>query len=279
MRCRFTVVPGVLVLALTHLPPTARAVDTLEQLDANQGAVEAAAGWEGLGRQRRDRRLAAEVMASWGTNGSVSLFAGSTLTVQEDGTDPQAGLFIGGYRTLLDTAHLDVDALLDVSGSGPGLGNVKVLPLLEINLDLMPDGALLGLYTRWSLPVSTTPLAPGQDPFFTRPEGFVTNAAGSEQDASTVPALSAGASVTVGTYWTLAPGHQLLAELDLGTTLLSPEPAVLLDIGGLALGYNLLIDDSLESINQVYMDIPAPGERPALGIQVGFIMLVPVKPI
>jgi hypothetical protein len=41
------------------------------------------------------------------------------------------------------------------------------------------------------------------------------------------------------------------------------------------LGYNLTLNDSLELINQVFIDLPQAGQGVAVGITLGFIASLP----
>ncbi len=70
---------------------------------------------------------------------------------------------------------------------------------------------------------------------------------------------------TLGAYVTVADGHQLLFE-----TL--TEAADVIGGGGVAVGYNLAVGDSMEIINQVYVDVPEPGERLSFSITTGVIV-------
>ncbi len=81
---------------------------------------------------------------------------------------------------------------------------------------------------------------------------------------------------TLGSYWAIADGHQLLLEADasLASNPAEGEPAS--DFGGLALGYNLVVNEAIELINQVVVDLPVRGtDSVAAGFSVGFIATIP----
>jgi hypothetical protein len=68
------------------------------------------------------------------------------------------------------------------------------------------------------------------------------------------------------------PNHQLLLENDMGINHNGETTAV---IDGVALGYNVCVNDTIELINQVYLDIPQQREQIAIGVMVGMIATLP----
>ncbi len=46
-------------------------------------------------------------------------------------------------------------------------------------------------------------------------------------------------------------------------------------MGGLALGYNVTLSESIELINQLYLDIPQRDDPVAVGLMIGFIATLP----
>jgi hypothetical protein len=65
---------------------------------------------------------------------------------------------------------------------------------------------------------------------------------------------------------------QLLLEHDITTDPETHEDQRAVSIGGLALGYNVLVDGpALELINQLYLDIPQDGEDLTFAITTGFV--------
>ena len=47
------------------------------------------------------------------------------------------------------------------------------------------------------------------------------------------------------------------------------------DIGGLAFGYNIVLNERIELINQLYVDIPQRNESAAWSLMFGFIATLP----
>ena len=79
-------------------------------------------------------------------------------------------------------------------------------------------------------------------------------------------------AVTSGIYYQICECHQLLLEYDM-TLLNNPgKDEEILNIGGMALGYNLTISEKVELINQLYYDIPQNDEDHSFGISVGTII-------
>ena len=264
-----------------------RAADTLEPWAAGDSDVESYIGVSGLGHGSPPGPLVSEVVVGRGLTDRVSGYVGSTLATPVGSVSPESGLYAGIFGALLDSDHVDLDLLLDVTVHGPGLGHVTLLPMLQVNLDLLPDLALLGLYADVALPATThairhhdgrlapaLAIPPRHDrPFLSRPTEYqgLATAAGLPH----LGVLSLLASAKVGAYWMVRPGHQLLAELDLAAPLHCSEGCRPLDVGGLTLGYNVEVSETMESINQVTLDVPQEGERPTAAVTTGIILSLP----
>ena len=75
----------------------------------------------------------------------------------------------------------------------------------------------------------------------------------------------------IGAYVTFADVHQVLVQYD-AVVPVDPKPEDRdLEVGGMRLGYNLTVDESLELIHEVSLDIPQADEELGVGFSVGFI--------
>jgi len=95
--------------------------------------------------------------------------------------------------------------------------------------------------------------------------------AGSEPDGRR-GAVQLALEATLGAFTTLNERHQLLLEVD-GAYRPAPGPSELrLQLGGAAVGYNLVLSESIELINQVFIDLPQSASEPiAVGVMLGFV--------
>jgi hypothetical protein len=235
---------------------SARAADTVETWDVGATDVDFYLGFDGIGRARYERSVYGDMMLGYGLVDRLSAYVGTTLSGIELFSDGSADLYVGIFGTPLDTDHFDLDFFLDVGAGGPEFSAFTVTPAIEVNVDIEPDRALLGMYGCVGVPL------------FGRPT----------EDDPTEHVFVADVVTTVGTYLTILEHHQLLLEYDMlfRTRLAEGEDTV--EVGGVALGYNVVAHDAIELINQVYLDIPRSGEPVAVGFMVGFIATLPSAP-
>jgi hypothetical protein len=250
-----------LLLAAACLPGTATtavAADTLETWDAGSGNIDFYLSLDGMGRSLPEQGVAGEMLLGWGVADRLSTYLAVSLAADGALADGDAGLGVGLFGTPVDTDHLDLDLVLDLSAGGAGLRELSLGPALELNLDATPDQASWGAYVRAGLAI--TGRAAGDD-------GTAKMAAGSGRLVDRV--------LTVGAYRSLGPRRQLLLEYDLTWY---DEPAAgtpAVDRGGLALGFNQMLGDSLELVTQGRWDVPQGGESGGVGFTVGFIAGLP----
>jgi len=113
----------------------------------------------------------------------------------------------------------------------------------ELNLDLAPDLSLWGVYLR----------------------GCVHLGGG----------LHVGVETTLGTYVTLSERHQLLLEADAEFVLHAGDRQGGVQIGGIALGYNIVVHEAVELITEIFLDIQQPGGSFSTGVMLGLILTLP----
>jgi hypothetical protein len=212
-------------------------------------------GFDGMGPECVACTISSDIMLGYGLVDRFSLYAGATLQGNELFGDGQAAISLGVFGTPVDTDHFDLDLFLETSVGGSGLSELQVTPSLEINLDVLSDRRSWGAYFRAGIPV------------FHR---------AGESDASNVAADTTAFSVVLnpGIYATIAERHQLLLEYDMTFHQRSADEHFV-DVGGVAIGYNAQLHDSIELISQVYFDIPQHGESIAFGVMLGFIATLP----
>jgi hypothetical protein len=127
-------------------------------------------------------------------------------------------------------------------------------PGFELNLDADPDMLSWGGYLRGSLDLSNRRADP--------------DGGGG--------GLAWGLDATLGAYWMVREGHQLLLELDAAVALNPAAGERTMELGGLALGYNVGVHEAIELVTQVWFDLPQTPDEPfAAAVTAGFIATLP----
>lgn len=247
------------LLGLVVQATSARAADTIETWDEGATDVELYLGYEGLGlRQPSARAALGELVAGYGLMERFSAFLGATLQGNGVLAEGQGSFRFGLFGTPVDTRHVDLDLIFSVETGGPGISSLALTPGFELNFDLHPDMRSWGLYVRGGA----------------RLFGVATG----EPDPSGGAAPSDfryALLLTLGTYVRIARRHQILLESGIS---FRPEPCEgerRVEVGGLALGYNVTLHERVELINQVFVDIAQPGEKAAVGLMSGLIVSLP----
>ena len=256
---RHLVIAVLATAALLLTGGEARAVDTLETFEVGATDLDFYQGFDGIGRQKGERSVFGELMLGYGLVDGLSAYLGASLEGNDQLARGAASLYLGIYGTPLDTDHVDLDVLMDVSSGGEGFRELQITPGMELNFDLVPDLALWGIFMRAGLPLHSRETAPA--------------AGGAEARHELVVPLE----VSLGTYFTPREGHQLLLEAD---AVFHADPAAgeeAVDVGGVALGYNACLsrDCAIELVNQVYLDVPQGAEPLAMGVMTGFVATLP----
>jgi len=89
------------------------------------------------------------------------------------------------------------------------------------------------------------------------------------------PPIKAASSCSFNRISLSFPGQQLLLEYDMTfSPQASPEEKAI-DVGGLALGYNVSLHKRIELITEVFFDIPQQDEAFAVRLLIGFIATLP----
>lgn len=233
---------------------SARAADTVEPWDAGAFDVDLYLAFDGLGPGAPDRTYSSDVMVGYGLLPKLSIYLGTQLEADRDLAGVPPAVYLGAFGSALQTNHVDLDLFLDLRATGLSVRDLRLGPSFEINLDAHPEMRSAGLYLRVALPL-------------VRRRGTEDSAPEDE----TALALEA----TLGAYMHLAPGHQLLLQPD---AIYRPAPLdgeTRWELGGLALGYNVLLGERLELITQVFVDLPQRDEEHLVGMMSGLIVTLP----
>ena len=243
-----------IALLLGSVSP-AGAADTVETWDVGATDVEFYSGVNGVGLKRADSSLFGDLVLGFGLVNRLSAYVAQNITGNGFFTGGSGTTYLGIFGTLVDTRHFDLDLFLNFDLGGRGYRDLGMTPMVELNFDVDPNRQSWGAYVRAGF----------------RLHGL--NVTGDED----YPQWQTHTTLTtvVGTYLTIARRHMLLLEFDFAWKHLRADGDREVEIGGVALGYNVILSSRIELINQVFFDIPQPGERFNAGFLVGFIATIP----
>jgi hypothetical protein len=239
------------------LPDDGKAADTVETWDMGATDVDFYTGFDGIGERSTNRTVYSDIMLGYGIIDRLSAYVGTTLQGNEFFGDSQARIYLGVFGTSVDTDHFNLDLFLDISAGGPALSEFRVAPAVELNYDLDSELRSWGAYLQLGMPVYG-----------------VNRVLDTSDDVEYSREFSI--EIKPGIYLTLAERHQILFEYDM-TYYSRSEDGHPVDIGGVALGYNVKLSEGIEMINQVYLNVPQQDEAVTAGLMTGFIATLPSK--
>jgi len=253
------------VAAFALTAATGRAADTTEAFDVGATDFEAYLGFDGIGLDKYQKTISANALLGVGFVEGFSGYLASGAEFNEVFAAGEGWVSFGIFGTPIDTDHFDLDLFLSAEHAP---GYAALVPAVEINLDALPDLAGYGLYLRVEEVLAGRDSSVEDDP-------GTASVDESRERYDFVPATA----LTIGGYWTLDEIHQVLLEYDMvfhhGK---NREPEFIqesTEVGGVALGYNVMVTDAIELISQVSLDVPGEGEDIAFGINVGLIATMP----
>lgn len=247
-------------IAIIVIPISSEALDTTETWDVGATDLEFYTGYDGIGTGRRSGSVFSEMLIGYGIIEHFSAYFGATLQGNGFLADGNASFFMGIFGTPVDLDHFDLDLFLDMFINGLSPAQFVISPSTELNFDGDPERKTYGFYLRAGLPISGESVVSGLD---------------KEQDYK----VSVSIAMSTGAYMTPKRGHTLFVEYDMALNplqdSLSPGGTRLVDIGGIALGYNVLLSDTIKMINEIRVDIPQSGENWSGGIMIGLVATLP----
>jgi hypothetical protein len=226
------------------------AADTIETFEVGATDVEFYTGADGLGLPSDERAAFGDMMLGYGLVERLSAYFGTTLEGSGAFTDGCSTHYLGLFGTPLDTNHLDLDLQFDLASGGPEQ-RLEIRPALELNFDADPEIRTWGMYLRTPLPVYGRKFQTGREHATFHLEA------------------------TLGAHVHVAEGNQLLVEYDMAFNPDPQEAERRTDVGGAAFGYNVVVSDEIELINQVFVDIPQAGDRVSVSLMTGLIATLP----
>ena len=226
------------------------AIDTIETWAAGEADVEFYLGFDGAGLPGVEQTLSGAMVLGWGLADRFSTFVATGI--QADGylTRAETELDFGIFGTPLDTDHVDLDLLLDLRASGPQMSEASVVPAVELNLDREPDLGSYGLFLRGAAEISSH-----------------------EHDDGRVE-RHVDLGIVGGAYYTVSPGHQILAKY--GATVHERAPGhARFETGAVSVGYNAMLTDYLELITATSLEFAHEDRDASVGFVAGVIATFP----
>lgn len=233
----------------------ARGADTVEPWDVGATDVDFYLGAAGIGAPRDGLELSGEIMLGYGLIERLSAYLGASLAADGCFCARSHEVFLGLFGTPVDTRHVDLDLFLDLSSSAAELTDFGLGPGIELNLDVDPDRGSWGTYVRTGLSLS------GREVI--------------DQEGEETTEMTASVDAVFGTYYTIARRHQILVEYDMTFRLRPRGDERDVEVGGVALGYNVVLCDAIELITEARLDVPQGDEAWSVGFVAGLIATLP----
>lgn len=240
--------PPLALLAFFCTASFAHAADTTEPFD--KGAVDAELYLGVADPDTAAGQLATDLVFGYGLTKRLSLTVAVTFEQALREQTRNSHVHLGGLFNLFDTTHVDLDLQFCSHVGGAAFDSWQVVPGFELNIDSDDQRGGVGLYLRAGVAFGSHPEAT---------EGVHR------------VLFSWELPLTTGAYWTVARGHQLLLEADMGLMPQSDAPRRF-NLGGVAVGYNLELTSWLELINQLHVDVPQADEAVGYAATTGVIM-------
>ena len=231
----------------------ALAGDTTELIDVNTLEVDPAFGISSMNKNHKPS-VFTELGIVYGVLDGLNVSASVSYETEYGLAGGSAGFGIGFLTTPVDTDMFDLDVMVDF-GFSPA-GGYSITPQLELNLDLDPDMSTFGFYLRLGLPIYGD---------------FIDDPAELEEDANDTVKTDLAFDFTLGMYYTVAEGHQLLLEGGATISNLAENVGDLETEGFVSIGYNVLITDTFELTTElaVYLPKDPDGDNVTAALTVG----------
>jgi len=246
-RCTLPTLAFLLTVSVS-----AWAVDTVEPFALGASDFELYAGSEGLGQGLSAVTFTEDAVLGYGLTERLSAtLSGSVVSDRRHRVVEQA-VSAGLYGTAVDSGLLDLDLFLAWGMVDDTSPRTELVTGLELNLELSEAGLFLTAF----------------ETFGGREQEAVT---GSPPDTERTFTTELG----LGAFLDVAEGHQLLALFESSLEHV-PEPGSSVTEGvGFALGYNVMVSDSLELINEVGVLVSSGDASSSFGLSSGFLATLP----
>jgi hypothetical protein len=248
---------SVALVGLLFLPSAALAIDTAEPFGAGASDVAVYVAGLGLGGGRDQAMLATSFELGYGVTEQVSAYLGGSASTDASFRGVDKSLRLGVFGTVLDTPIVDLDLFLDLRLAGVDLSVGGFAPGLEFSVALGRIGIFL---TLWEIITVRAPAAPESSP-----------------SAGSGGALSSmlESALALGGLWSIAEGHEVLALVDLSLHPVPDGNQAAFEVGSVGLGYNVVLREGVELVNEVKLDLAGGAEQLALGFSTGVLVSMP----
>ncbi len=240
------------LLAVSTFPIRALAVDTVEPFAPGASDFELYAGCEGLGQGLSALSFTEDAVLGYGLTERLSASLNGWVASDRRHRVEAQGMSAGLYGTVLDSPMLDLDLFLAWGMVDDTAARTEFVTGFELNLDSSRSGL-----------------------FFTAFETLSARATASRDGVTANTRRTWLTELGLGGYLDIAEAHQLLMLLDSSLEHV-PEPGgSVTDAVGLAFGYNVMVNDSIELISELGADVPT-GDLPlAFAASTGLLATLP----
>ncbi len=225
------------------------ALDTAEPYPEGASEYELYMDYFGLGKKRADAHMFSSALYGTGITDRISVFFSPVFSASGDLVSEDSEFSMGVFGTVLDTTHLDIDL-------GLTLAHPSMVALdFEINLDAADSLRLAGIYIR----------------------GRIAEAgeAQTNDDGSEVHLSTRSMENTLGLYWTVKEGLQILQENYFSLEFDRRSSTSNRSYDGSAVGLNIMIGPNIELIASVYLMHESGAPSPWYwGAGIGTIMTI-----
>lgn len=244
--------------AFLMLPSWTWAVDTVEPFAKGASDVELYFSGDGFGRPSSETSVGSSFQLGYGLTDRLSAYLNGAASSDTFFRGGDRALRLGLYGTVIDTRFFDLDLFLDFRLMGNSLAAAGVAQGFEMNLDLGDFGLFASVWE----------VVSGRD----RSTGSATPGLSDTVNASAAAERVFDTELGIGAYWNIADGHQLLAFYDSSVHHTPETGQRRSEVGAVRLGYNVVVHEGIELINEVSCDIPQGDEKTAFGVSSGILV-------
>ncbi len=252
---------ALILLGLLGFHKTSLAIKTTEPYDYGPSVFELHLGCDGLGLESEQVSILAKLLLGYGLNDWLSGYLMFRNYDTEYLVNGQGEAIFGLFGTPIDTNHLDLDLILDISLGGLSFGQLALSPGFEVNLDRKDDLSAYGAYFLFGLNIFGRDLSVEDDPLTE-----------SVDESRKILEVTTSADFTLGGYFALSDSKQLLLQYVFGIDPNTSGDAHEFRNGSLELGYNMMLTDSIELINEFFIQLPQGDRSASLGLTTGIFV-------
>jgi len=260
----------ILTLILLLLPTLCFAqstttVNTYELYDVGATDFELYMDFTGLGLGKYEKTISTSALLGYGFNDRFSGYFYGIAMANEYFNEASGGLGFGLLSGLIQTERIELDLIFNIETFA--FSSFSLNPFIEFNYYFDKEKWRNSGFYIWLGETIT-----GRDD--STPDDPTTTTIEAVTDYSII----ASTDLLFAAYYSLYEKHRLLLQFDMLFNHYTNPGEDIVGIGGVALGYNVFITDTIELLTSLSFDIPQEGEDFSVGIGAGLVIgMPPVK--